>query len=58
MGAAKWIGGIIGFMSGGPIGALAGYALGAILDNTINSRQNIHMATDKTVIHKVLNTTN
>jgi DnaJ like chaperone protein len=38
MGAAKWIGGIIGFMSGGPIGALAGYALGAILDNTINSK--------------------
>jgi DnaJ like chaperone protein len=38
MGAAKWIGGIIGFMSGGPIGALAGYALGAILANTINSK--------------------
>lgn len=24
MGAAKWIGGIIGFMVGGPLGALAG----------------------------------
>jgi DnaJ like chaperone protein len=38
MGAAKWIGGIIGFMSGGPLGALAGYALGALLDNAINSK--------------------
>jgi DnaJ like chaperone protein len=37
MGAAKWIGGIIGFMSGGPLGALAGYALGALLDSAINS---------------------
>lgn len=26
MGAGKWIGGIIGFMAGGPLGALAGYA--------------------------------
>jgi DnaJ like chaperone protein len=38
MGAAKWIGGIIGFMSGGPLGALAGYALGALFDNAINSK--------------------
>ncbi len=32
MGAAKWIGGIIGFMAGGPLGALAGYALGSLFD--------------------------
>lgn len=34
MGAAKWIGGIIGFMAGGPLGALAGFALGSLFDNT------------------------
>lgn len=34
MGAAKWIGGIIGFMAGGPIGALAGYALGSIFESS------------------------
>lgn len=41
MGAAKWIGGIIGFMAGGPLGALAGYALGSLFDtdgNTTYSR--------------------
>lgn len=32
MGAGKWIGGIIGFMTMGPLGALAGYALGSLLD--------------------------
>jgi DnaJ like chaperone protein len=38
MGAAKWIGGIIGFMAGGPLGALAGYVLGALLDSEIKSK--------------------
>ncbi len=33
MGAAKWIGGIIGFMAAGPLGALAGYALGSMFEN-------------------------
>ena len=32
MGAAKWIGGIIGFMAGGPLGALAGFVLGSLFD--------------------------
>lgn len=32
MGAGKWIGGIIGFMTMGPLGALAGFALGSLLD--------------------------
>lgn len=37
MGAAKWIGGVIGFMAGGPLGALAGFALGALFDTDQNS---------------------
>lgn len=37
MGAAKWIGGIIGFMVKGPLGALAGYALGSLFDTDDNS---------------------
>lgn len=37
MGAAKWIGGIIGFMAGGPLGALAGYALGSLFDVNTDS---------------------
>lgn len=32
MGAGKWIGGILGFMAMGPLGALAGYALGTLLE--------------------------
>lgn len=34
MGAGKWIGGILGFMTLGPLGALAGFALGSLLDIT------------------------
>ncbi len=33
MGAAKWIGGILGFMAGGPLGALAGYVLGSLFES-------------------------
>ncbi|MCR4994593.1 MAG: TerB family tellurite resistance protein [Bacteroidales bacterium] len=32
MGKAKWIGGFLGILSGGPIGALAGFILGALFD--------------------------
>ena len=32
MGAAKWIGGIIGFMAGGPLGALAGFVFGSLFE--------------------------
>jgi DnaJ like chaperone protein len=39
MGAAKWIGGIIGFMSGGPLGALAGYVLGALIETTFGGEE-------------------
>lgn len=33
MGYGKWIGGIVGFMAAGPLGALAGYAIGSLLEN-------------------------
>lgn len=36
MGAAKWIGGVIGFMAGGPLGALAGFVLGSLFDVPAN----------------------
>lgn len=32
MGFGKWIGGIVGFMAAGPLGALAGYAIGSIFE--------------------------
>ena len=32
MGAGKWIGGFLGFITGGPLGALAGFALGYLFD--------------------------
>ena len=34
MAFVKWIGGIIGFMIAGPLGALAGYALGSLFDGS------------------------
>ena len=33
MALGKWIGGFLGFMVFGPLGALAGYALGSLFDN-------------------------
>ena len=32
MGLGKWIGGVMGFMAMGPLGALAGYAIGSMFD--------------------------
>ncbi|MBR5532765.1 MAG: TerB family tellurite resistance protein [Bacteroidales bacterium] len=32
MGFGKWIGGLVGFMAGGPLGALAGFAIGSLFD--------------------------
>lgn len=32
MAAGKWIGGFLGFITGGPLGALAGFVLGALFD--------------------------
>ena len=37
MAIGKWIGGIIGFMSGGPLGALAGIVLGGMFDNMLDA---------------------
>jgi DnaJ like chaperone protein len=37
MAAGKWIGGFLGFITGGPIGALAGFALGALFDVGLNA---------------------
>lgn len=37
MGLGKWIGGIVGFMAGGPLGALAGYAIGSLFDKGAES---------------------
>ena len=39
MGAAKWIGGVLGMIAGDPLGALAGMALGWIFDESLNSGQ-------------------
>ena len=36
MALGKWIGGIVGFMSAGPLGALAGIVLGGFLDNMLD----------------------
>ena len=35
MGVGKWIGGFLGFIAFGPLGALAGYALGSLFDNAM-----------------------
>lgn len=40
MGLGKWIGGIMGFMSLGPLGALAGYAIGSLFDDAASKREN------------------
>lgn len=37
MALGKWIGGFLGFMVFGPLGALAGYALGSLFDNALIS---------------------
>ena len=39
MGLGKWIGGVMGFMAMGPLGALAGFALGSMFDG-VNSLDN------------------
>ena len=37
MASAKWIGGFLGLLGGGPFGAIAGYVLGAWLENSFKS---------------------
>ena len=41
MGYGKWIGGILGFMAQGPLGALAGFAIGSLFD-TGGTRRRTH----------------
>lgn len=36
MSAGKWIGGFLGFITAGPLGALAGYALGSLFDHGLD----------------------
>ncbi len=38
MGAFKWIGGLLGWASGGPIGALIGYLLGSVVESAVSVR--------------------
>lgn len=43
MAAGKWIGGFLGWITGGPLGALAGIAIGALFDygmNSVNTEDN------------------
>lgn len=35
MGVGRWFGGVLGFMSGGPLGALAGYAIGWLFEKGV-----------------------
>ena len=37
MGSLKWIGGLLGWVSGGPIGALLGILLGSMVENSLGS---------------------
>ena len=39
MGLGKWIGGILGFVALGPLGALAGIVLGRLFENSVSSLQ-------------------
>ncbi|MFZ1236936.1 MAG: TerB family tellurite resistance protein [Prevotella sp.] len=42
MAVGKWIGGILGFIQGGPLGALAGFALGWLFDKGIDAVNDPH----------------
>ena len=48
MGYGKWIGGIVGFMAAGPLGALAGYAIGSMLKTIMKI---IIVVADTVVVH-------
>ena len=44
MAAGKWIGGIVGWMAGGPLGALAGYLIGSLFESGMDSVNNFSNA--------------
>ena len=43
MAAGKWIGGFLGFITAGPLGALAGFALGSLFDHGLDEVNNLKM---------------
>lgn len=49
MGYGKWIGGIVGFMAMGPLGALAGYAIGSLLENNDDDNQREEYTNESTI---------
>jgi len=46
MGAIKWIGGMLGWATGGIMGSIIGFALGSMLDNAVNGRSAVGQDTD------------
>ena len=40
MAFGRWIGGVIGWMAGGPLGAMAGYLIGSFFDQGLDSVNN------------------
>ena len=44
----KWIGGIMGFMAMGPLGALAGYAIGSLFDKAAYAPENMDAGNETT----------
>ena len=51
MAIGKWIGGFLGLLSSGPIGALAGYALGALFDKFVEDLSRDNNGTDRQSNH-------
>ena len=45
----KWIGGFIGLVAGGPLGALAGFVLGSLFDETTTKSILIMIPTDMAI---------
>lgn len=51
MGFGKWIGGIVGFMAAGPLGALAGYAIGKLFEGASSNYIEEHATYDNDAIY-------
>ena len=49
MGIGKWIGGVLGFMAFGPLGALAGIILGSFFEEGANILEEAHTPGNVTV---------
>ena len=46
MGIFKWIGGVLGFMAAGPLGAFAGYFIGNIIDESMDNGGTTYIGDD------------